>query len=74
MVSVDVFTSAFFKAEVINYDERVNKNYALQCLCFNCLLPEVKKCKKIPNDQNDQTVEQVEHVKHGLLLLHGLLL
>ena len=59
---------------IIRVNNALIKNYALQCLCFNCLLPEVKKCKKVPNDQNDQTVEQVEHVKHGLLLLHGLLL
>ena len=37
------------------------KNYALQRLCFDCILPDVKKCKKKnlknlknKNDQNDQ--------------------
>ena len=33
------------------------KNYALQCQCFNCILPEVKFCVK--NEKNDK-IENIE--------------
>ena len=64
--------------DTLNWTE----NYALQRLCFNCLLPEVKilknwekKLTKLPNDQigqhvqneqNDQNIEHIEHVFPGL--------
>ena len=55
--------------------QKEQKNYALQCRCLNCTLPEVKFCVKIEkieklknmkkiekNDQNDQNDQMTKMI------------
>ena len=48
----------------------ISQNYALQCRCLNCTLPEVKFCvenekieKNYQNDQNDQNDKMTKMTK-----------
>ena len=40
------------------------KNYALQCLCFECLLPEVKIEKNTKMAKMLNMLEHVENIEH----------
>ena len=62
-----------FHLQIFSILSNLKKNYALQCRCLNCTLPEVKFCVKNEknekiekiekNDQNDQNDQMTKMTK-----------